>query len=97
MPDDKLEEIKDLLEDIKNILQIVNQDKIDEAKTKLLEPGSIEEKVYKLCNGSNSTEDIAKSIKKDNKYTLTVLGTLRKKGLIKTIDDDDEKIHQRRL
>lgn len=97
MPNDNLEEIKDLLEDIKNILQIVNQDKIDEAKAKLLEPGSIEEMVYKLCNGSNSTENIAKSIKKDNKYTLTVLGTLRKKGLIKTIDDNDKKIHQRRL
>jgi DNA-binding MarR family transcriptional regulator len=97
MSDNKLEEIKNLLEDIKNILQIINQDKIDEAKTKLLEPGSVEEKIYKLCNGNNSAEDIAKSIKKDNKYTLTVLGKLRKKGLIKTIEKGDKKVHEQRF
>lgn len=97
MSEEKLNDIKILLEDIKGILLLTDQEKIEEAKKKLLKSGSIEETVYKLCDGVNSTTEIANTIQKDNKYTLTVLGTLRQKGLIKTIEKDGKKIHEQRF
>ncbi|QLH11261.1 hypothetical protein [Nitrosarchaeum sp. AC2] len=97
MSDDKLANIQDLLEDIKGLLLLSNQDKIEEAKSKLLKPGSVEESVYKLCDGTNTTVDIMTSIQKDQKYTNTVLGILRHKGLIKTVEKNGNKVHEQRF
>lgn len=97
MSEEKLNEIKALLEDIKGILQLTNQDKIEESKKKIMRPGSMEEIVYKLCDGVNTTVDIMASIQKDQKYTNTVLGTLRQKGLIKTVEKGDKKVHEQRF
>ena len=58
MSEDKLSNIQELLEDIKGLLFLSNQDKIEEAKSKLLKPGSIEESIYKLCDGENSQDQI---------------------------------------
>ena len=52
MSEEKLSNMQDLLEDIKELLLLTNQDKIKEVKKKLLAPDSIEETVYKLCDGS---------------------------------------------
>ena len=93
MNEDKLSNIQDLLEDIKGLLLLSNQEKIEEVKSKLLKPGSIEESIYKLCDGINTT-DIMTSIQKDQKYTNTMLGILRRKGLIKTIEKNGIKIHE---
>ena len=66
MSEEKLGNIQNLLEDIKEIFLLANHDKIEEAKKKLLTPNSIEETVYKLCDGVNTTIEIAKIIEKDN-------------------------------
>ncbi len=97
MSEDKLSNICDLLEDIRGLLLLSNQDKIEEIKLKLLKSGSVEESGYKLCNGTNTTADIMKNIHKDSKYVNTVLGSLRRKGLIKTIEKNDNKIHEQRF
>lgn len=97
MPDENLIEIKNLLEDIKGILQLTNQEKIEESKRKIMRSGSMEETVYKLCDGVNTTADIMASIQKDQKYTNTVLGNLRQKGLIKTVEKGDKKVHEQRF
>jgi hypothetical protein len=97
MSEEKLDEIKTLLEDIKGILQLSNQDKIEEVKKKIIRSGSMEETVYKLCDGEHTTTDIMTTIQKDQKYTNTVLGSLRQKGLIRTIDKDGTKVHEQRL
>lgn len=97
MSEEKLNDLKTLLEDIKGILQLTNQDKIEEAKKKIMRSGSMEETVYKLCDGINTTADIMIGIQKDQKYTNTVLGNLRQKGLIRTIEKDGKKIHEQRF
>lgn len=97
MNENKLTNIQELLEDIKGLLLLSNQDKIEEVKSKLLKSGSAEESIYKLCNGTNTTSDIMTSIQKDQKYTNTVLGILRRKGLIKTIEKNENKIHEQRF
>ncbi len=97
MSEDKLSDIQELLEDIKGLLLLSNQEKIEEAKSKLLKPGSIVESIYKLCDGINTTLDIMTSMQKDQKYTNTMLGILRRKGLIKTVEKSNKKVHEQRF
>jgi hypothetical protein len=93
MTEDQLDEIKSLLEDIKGLLLITNQDKLDEAKKKLLKPGSVESQVYELCDGTNTTQDITGKIQKSSEYAGAVVSTLRRKGLVRTIERDGRKVH----
>jgi hypothetical protein len=64
MSDEKLDDIKNLLEDLKSIMMLTNQEKIEDAKKKLLKSDSIEETVYKLCDGVNTTVEISTAIQK---------------------------------
>ena len=97
MTDDKLDDIKTLLEDIKGLLLITNQDKLDEMKRRLLKTGSIERQVYELCDGANTTQDIASKIQKSSEYTGAVISTLRRKGLARTVERDGKKVHEQRF
>lgn len=97
MTNEKLDDIKHLLEDIKELLILTNQEKIEDAKKKLVRPGSAEEKIYKLCDGTNTTADIAKKIQKTNDYTRAVVSSLRGKGLIKTVEKSGKQVHEQRF
>ena len=77
MPDEKLDEIKTLIEDIKGLLLLMNQDKLDEVKKRLLKPGTVESQVYDLCDGT-TTQDIATKIQRTPEYVNAVVSTLRK-------------------
>lgn len=96
MADDKLDDIKALLEDIKGLLLLTNQDKLDAMKKDLLKPGSIENQVYELCEGT-TTQAIADQIQKSLEYTGAVISKLRRKGLVKTVDRDGNKVHEQRF
>lgn len=96
MSEDIFNEMKSLLEDIKALLLITNQDKLEETKRKILKEGSIESHVYELCDGENTTPDIANEIQKSPAYTRAVLSSLRRKGLVKTVERDDKKVHEQR-
>jgi cell division septum initiation protein DivIVA len=91
------DEIKTLLEDIKGLLLVANQDKLDEMKKKLLKTGSIESQVYELCDGENTTQVIAERIQKSQEYTGAVTSTLRRKGLVRTVDRNGSKVHEQRF
>jgi len=91
------EEVKTLLEDIKGLLLIVNQDKLDEMKKRLLKSGSMESQVYEFCDGTNTTQSIATKIQKTPDYANAVISTLRRKGLIRTVDRDGTKVHEQRF
>lgn len=97
MSQDTFDEIKMLLEDIKGLLLLTNQDRLDEMKRKLLKSGSIESQVYELCDGTNTTQDIAGKIQKSSEYTGAVLSTLRRKGLVRAIERDGKKVHEQRF
>ena len=91
-----LDSIRITLEEIKAILTLTNQDKLEEMKEKLLKPDSIENQVYDLCDGTN-TQDIANKIQKSSDYTNAVISKLRRKGLIRTIERNGKKIHEQRF
>lgn len=97
MNEDILNEIKTLLEDIKALILITNQDKLDEMKKKLLKPGSMESQVYELCDGTNTTQDIAGKIQKSAEYTGAVISTLRRKGVVRTVERDGKKVPEQRF
>jgi len=97
MTGDKLDDIKALLEDIKGLLLLTNQDKLDAMKKNLLKAGSIESQVYELCDGTNTTQTIGERIQKSSEYTGAVISTLRRKGLVKTVDRDGNKVHEQRF
>lgn len=91
---DILKKIQALLEDQKGLLLVLNQDKLDELKKRLLKPGSIENQVYELCDGINTTQLIANKIQKTPEYAGAVISTLRRKGLIKTMERSGDKVHE---
>lgn len=95
--EDIFNEMKMLLEDIRALLLLSNQDKLEDIKKKLLKDGSIESQVYELCDGVNSTQDIAKRMQKTSDYTRAVLSSLRRKGLVRTTDRDGKKVHEQRF
>lgn len=97
MSNDKLANIQNLLEDIKGLLLLANQDKIEEIKKNAIRSGSIEEAVYNLCQDEITNEEIATQIKKDMPYVRAVVSSLRQKGLIKTVEKDGKKIHEQRF
>lgn len=94
MSKNELNEIKGLLEDIKGLIILVSQEKLEKCKENLLTEGSIEEKVYNLCNGKNEIKDIGKKIAKTEKIAGARISDLRRKGLIKSFYQDGKYVHQ---
>jgi hypothetical protein len=97
MTGDPLDDIKTILEDIKSILLLTNQEKLEDVKIKLLKPGSMESQIFELCDGVNTTQDIANKVQKSPEYTGAVLSTLRRKGLVRTIERNGNKVHEQRF
>ncbi len=96
MSEERLSAIQDLLEDIRAMLVLTNNDKIQEAKKQLLKEGSEQKKIYDLCD-DKTTQEIATVLQKSLEYVNSNLSLLRRKGLIKTVEKDDKKIHQQRF
>lgn len=91
-----LNKMQETLEDIKAILLLTRSTEIEEVKKKVLREGSEEKKIYDLCDGK-STEDLIAITGKTAGNIRGVLSTLRQKGLIKTVEKDDKKVHEQRF
>ena|SRR3972149_10697446 len=97
MSEELLQDIKSILEDIKFLLLLSNDEKIQQTKNNLLKEGSEQKKIYDLCNGKTN-EEIVKIIKKDLSYVTSNISRLREKGLIKTTKENNGKlIHTQRF
>lgn len=96
MSDETMKQVLEALEDIKAILLLSNNANIEEAKKRLLKEGSEERKVYDLCDGK-TTEEIVAATGKAAGNIRGVLTNLRHKGLIKTVDNGDKKVHEQRF
>ena len=94
MTEDNMESIKRLIEDIKGLYILANQDKLDEIKKKLLKPGSVESQVYELCDGINTVRDIVTKLQKSQENIGAVISSLRRKGLIRTFERNGVKISE---
>ena len=93
MSEKTLDELKSLIEDIKALVLILNQDKLEQIKSKLLKSGSVEIQVYELADGQNTAQDIADQIQKPMNYTRAVLSALRRKGLVRIIHKNGNDVY----
>lgn len=96
MSEEKLSAIQDLLEDIRAILMLSNNDKIQEAKKQLLKEGSQQKKICDLCDGK-ATQEIAAILQKTPNYVDSNISLLRRKGLVKTVEKNGKKVHDQRF
>lgn len=89
-----LDSMRRTLEEIKAILVLTNQEKLEETKKKLLKEGSVKQQIYNLCDGTRTTKEIADAIKNDSSYVSSYLTTLKREGFIRTIEKDGRQIHE---
>ena len=97
MSEKKLNEIKELLEDIKNILLFINQEQIQQQKEKLIQKNSVEKIIYNLCDEEHTISDMVEKSKKKNDNVKKVLSNLRQKGLIKTTKKDTKTVYKKQF
>lgn len=93
MSEDKLEEIKDILLDIRSILLVTNAKELKDFKDKFMKEKSDQVKIYTYCKGLTN-EEIAKKVNKSKEIVNTNLARLREKGLVKSIQKNDKIIHE---
>lgn len=89
-----LEQVSVTLEEIKGIIILTNQDKLEEIKRKLLPKGSVKERIYTLCDGTKTAKEISKIIGKDVSYVHSYLSILRREGLIRTVKKDGNTLYE---
>ena len=98
MPEDDqtllLKRMQHTLDDIKSILVLSNQDKLVDAKKKLLKEGSVKQQIYELCDGTRTTQDLAGAIQKSADYVSSYLTILRREGLIRTVEREGKQVHE---
>lgn len=98
MPEDEqlslIRKMQHTLDDIKAILVLSNQDKLADAKKRLLKEGSIKQQVYELCDSVRTTQDIAGAIQKSADYVSSYLTILRREGLIRTVEREGKQVHE---
>lgn len=96
MNDVELNKIIEILEDLKAVLLLTNDEQIQSIKKQLLEKSAEQKRIYDLCD-SKTTEEIATSSKKQVQYVNSNLSRLRQKGLIKTVERNGKKVHEQRF
>jgi len=89
-----LSSIRRTLEEIKAVLVLANQNKLEEAKKQLLKEGSVKLQIYNVCDGTKTTKDIATAVQKDIGYVHSYLSILRREGLIRTVEKEGKQVHE---
>ncbi len=91
---DILKKILGTLTEIRAILALTNEDKLAQAKNKLLPQNSLKLQVYKLCDGSRTTQDIATATQKPESTIRGTLSDLRLEGLVRSYERDGKQVHE---
>ena len=89
-----LEKLQKTLEEIRAILVLTNQEKLDQAKKLLLKEGSVKLQIYNLCDGTKNTQELAQAIQKSTDYVNSYLTILRREGLIRTVEKEGKQVHE---
>jgi len=92
--EDSMRDIVVSLDEIKSILKLVNHEKLEQIRNALLKEGSIKKQIYDLCDGFNTTQDIATSLQKEPEYVRSYISTLRREGLVRTVERHGKLVHE---
>lgn len=82
------------LEEIRSLFVLANQEKLADVKRDLLKEGTVKLQIYDLCDGIKSTQDITQVIEKSAEYVGSYISTLRREGLIRTVEKDGRQVHE---
>ena len=91
---DVLRKILGTLTEIRAILALTNEDKLAQAKSRLLPQNSLKLQVYKLCDGSRRTQDIATATQKPDSTIRGTLNDLRLEGLVRSYEREGKQVHE---
>ncbi len=91
---DVLKKIFEMLTEIRSILALSNEDKLSQAKKRLLPENSVKLQVYNLCDGTKTTQEIATAIQKTEGNARAVLSVLRNEGLVRAIERDGKQFYE---
>jgi len=94
MSEKYFEKISKDLEELKSIIILLNQEALQTIKQELLPEGSVKKQIYELCDGSNTTSQMAIKLSKSNEYTGSYLSRLRREGLIRKTEKNEEAYHE---
>ena len=94
MSEKYLEKISTDLEELKSIIILLNQEALQIKKQELLREGSVKKQIYELCDGSNTTSQMASKLSKSNEYIGSYLSRLRREGLIRKTEKNGEAYHE---
>jgi DNA-binding transcriptional ArsR family regulator len=89
-----LKEILRVLQEEKALYVLANQEKLSQVKQLLLKEGTVKLQIYDLCDGTRTTLDITQAIKKSPEYVGSYISTLRREGLIRTVEKDGKQVHE---
>jgi hypothetical protein len=94
MSEDTVERIYSTLEEIKSLIKLVNQDKLQAVKDKLLKTGTVKEKIYNLCDETKTIEEMAQALSKGEGYVRSYLSILRREGFIQNVMKDKRQVYR---
>ena len=98
MPDeterDLLKKMHGTLTEIRAILALANEDKLTQAKKRLLPENSMKLQVYNMCDGTKTSQDIANAIQRPEPSICAAIGNLRNEGLVRSFERDGKQVHE---
>jgi predicted Rossmann fold nucleotide-binding protein DprA/Smf involved in DNA uptake len=77
-----LREILTKLDALLSIMKIAFMDNIEAVKERSFARSEIKKRIYELCDGRKSVDDIAGELKKSTQYIRVYLTTLEEEGLV---------------
>ena len=93
----KNSKLQNLLECIRGLSLLANQDKIGKIKKNTIHLDSGDEKMCNLYQDGMPNEDLAKQIKKDVPHVIDIISNLQQKRLITIIEKNSKKIYEQRF
>ena len=98
MPDeterDLLKKMHGTLTEIRAILALANEDKLTQAKKRLLPDNSMKLQVYNMCDGTKTSQDIANAIQRPEPSIRAAISNLRNEGLVRSFERDRKQVHE---
>jgi len=91
---DLLRKLHGTLTDIRAILVLANEDKLAQAKKRLLPDNSMKLQVYNMCDGTKTTQDISNAIQRPEPSIRAAIGNLRNEGLVRSIEREGKQVHE---
>lgn len=89
-----LKKILRTLDEQKSLFVLANQETLNKTKQGLLKIGTVKSQIYELCDGTRNTQDITQIVKKSPEYVGSYISTLRREGLIRTVERDGKQVHE---